>query len=51
MIVAFLSLGKNDKFVHFPCIVYIFHNMYEANILPMEDLGFLFTIRHSISMF
>lgn len=51
MIVAFLSLGKNDEFVHFPCIVYISHNRYETNVLPMEDLGFVFTIRHFISMF
>lgn len=49
--VAFLFLGKNDEFVHFLCIVYISHNMYETLTLPMEDLGFLFTIRHFISLF
>lgn len=28
--VVFLFLGKNDESVHFPCIVYISHNMYET---------------------
>lgn len=51
LMVAFLFLAKNEEFVHFPSIVSISHNMYETHVLPMEDLGFLFTIRHFISLF
>lgn len=48
---AFLFLAKNDEFVHFLCVVYASHSMYETHALPMEDLVFLFTIRHFISLF
>lgn len=49
--VAHLFLGKNYEFVPFPCIVGIPFNMYETQVLPTEDLGFLFVVRHFIYLF
>lgn len=51
LMAAYLFLDKNYGFVSFSCLLYISYNMCETVVLPMEDLGFIFIVKHFISLF